>query len=275
MSTYEIKKSLGSGCFGEVFLAKKSGRCYAIKKVENTDPTAMQEIKILSSVRHPHIIRYFEHYIERGMMCIVLEYADEGTFERMIKTLSKREFNVWRVMEHLSSALEYLHSLRPKQVLHRDLKPDNILCVSVWCERRRGYYIDHKLADFGVAKLLNRDAQQAFYGAEYEGYPTYMAPEVYTDYETYSDKSDIWSLGCVLAFYINKGRHVFYSYQEIQYYGGDQDILNEDVYENYSQGLVELIFRMISPDPDERPTAREVNAETDLFNRKRRGSLVR
>ena len=44
--------------------------------------------------------------------------------------------------------------------------------------------ISFKLADFGVAKLLNRDAQEAYYGAEYEGAPTYMAPEVYDDHES-------------------------------------------------------------------------------------------
>ena len=80
MSGYEIKRSLGSGSFGEVFHAKKAGHCYAVKKVRNTDPTARQEIRILSSVKHPHIIKYFEHYMEGRMMCIVLEYADQGTF---------------------------------------------------------------------------------------------------------------------------------------------------------------------------------------------------
>ena len=129
MSDYEIKRSLGSGSFGEVFLAKKDGHCYAIKKVRNTDPTARQEIRILGSVSHPNIIKYFGHFWETGLMCI--EYADKGTFEKQVLgSLNREEYNVWRALDHLSSALEYLHGQHPQQILHRDLKPDNILGVN-------------------------------------------------------------------------------------------------------------------------------------------------
>ena len=81
------------------------------------------------------------------MMCIVLEYADRGTFEKKIleNKLSKEEYNVWRTIEHLSSALEYLHALRPKQVLHRDLKPDNILGVNTWSKVEKKHCIAFKL----------------------------------------------------------------------------------------------------------------------------------
>ena len=63
MSGYKMKKSLGSGSFGEVFMAEKDGKCFAIKKLKNTDPTAQQEIQILSSVNDPNIIKYFGHFL--------------------------------------------------------------------------------------------------------------------------------------------------------------------------------------------------------------------
>ena len=79
-SEYQIKRHLGSGYFGNVYLAKKGGRCYAIKKVVNTEMnTARQEIQILKRVDHRNIIKYYGHYMERSVLCIVLEYADKGT----------------------------------------------------------------------------------------------------------------------------------------------------------------------------------------------------
>ena len=193
MSDYRIVKVLGAGSFGSVYHARRNGNNYAIKKVENTCPTARQEIEILKKVEHEHIIKYYGNFWEEGKICIVLEYADQGTFEKKVKgKLLRKEFNVWRTMEHMASALAYLHSLRPKQILHRDLKPDNILGVNTWYKYERRHMICWKLADFGIAQLLNKYAQEAYYGAEFQDVATYMAPEVWRNFEQYSEKSDIW-----------------------------------------------------------------------------------
>ena len=123
MSGYKMKKSLGYGSFGEVFMAEKDGKCFAIKKLKNTDPTAQQEIQFLSSVNDPNIIKYFGHFWESGMMCIVLEYSDKGTFEKQVLgNIGTEEYNVWRALSNLSAGLQYLHAKRPNQILH--LKPD-------------------------------------------------------------------------------------------------------------------------------------------------------
>merc|ERR1719278_2166628 len=136
---YKILRHLGSGHFGDVFLAKKGGKCFAIKKVVNTEQnTAEQEIMILKQVDHPKIIKYYDHFMERNILCIVLEYADVGTMENGVKTHNLEEFNVWRATAHLSGALAYLHARRP-QILHHDLKPDNILGVKEWCKGSRAH----------------------------------------------------------------------------------------------------------------------------------------
>ena len=98
----------------------------------------------------------------------------------------------WRLICHILSALAYLYAMKPRPVLHRDLKPDNILGVTRWSLSENGYRTSWKLADFGIAKLLTKETQQAYYTAGYQGVPTYMAPEVWRDFRDYSDKSDVW-----------------------------------------------------------------------------------
>ena len=85
-NNYRIQKLLGSGHFGNVYLAEQGGKSFAIKKVVNTERnTAQQEIKILKQVDHGYIIKYYDHYMENKVLCIVLEYADVGTMENAVK----------------------------------------------------------------------------------------------------------------------------------------------------------------------------------------------
>ena len=244
---YDIKRRLGRGYFGEVYLAIKAGRCYAIKKVVNTEyNTAQQEIRILQEVNHPCIIKYYGHYMERNILCIVLEYADKGTLEQRVrrKRMMSAEVCTWRFIASLSSALEYLHTMSP-QVLHHDLKPDNVLGVNEPAlPPETGHQIAWKLADFGVAKMLTREAQEAYYGADKPGVPTYMGPEVLQNFESYSAASDMWSLGAVIAFLMRGGRHIFSCNEDVLNY---QPGLNfcEGTAENYSTDLQELVNSLL------------------------------
>jgi len=258
---YKMQRCLGSGHFGDVYLANKGGRSFAIKKVVNTEQnTAQQEIKILKQVDHEFIIKYFDHFMEDGVLCIVLEYADKGTMETAVKTHCNREYNIWRTIRHLSSALAYLHSRNP-QILHHDLKPDNILGVGEYDKEERCHLTTWKLADFGVAKMLTREAQEAYYGGDAPGVPVYMGPEVLMDFETYSASSDVWSLGLVIAFRMREGEHVFNCNDDVLYYepGMSSDmIFTDDCYDNYSPELIQLVFSMIETNPRNRPTAHYV-----------------
>jgi serine/threonine protein kinase len=183
-SKYDIKEELGRGSFGAVHLAieKGTGKNFAIKKVENFDPnTTNPEVGILKKIKHDFIIQYVESfYSQDGKLCIVMEYADRGTFESDVigAKVNKDEFCVWRVLGQMSSALDHLHKLQPDHVLHRDLKPVNILGLTVWSTKKNKNEFSYKIADFGIAKLLTKGAQGKYYAQTTAGTPIYMAPEV-------------------------------------------------------------------------------------------------
>ena len=125
---------------------------------------------------------------------------------------------------------------------------DNILGVGVYSKKERGHVTAWKLADFGIAKMLTREAQEAYYGGDAPGVPTYMGPEVLKDFDTYSASSDVWSMGLVIAFYMRNGRHVFNCNDDVLYYepGMASDmIFTDECYNNYSPELIQLVSSMI------------------------------
>ena len=96
--------------------------------------------------------------------------------------------------------------------------------------------------------MLTREAQEQYYGGDAPGVPTYMGPEVLRDFETYSSASDVWSLGCVIAFYMRGGKHVFNCNDDVLFYRpsmASDMIFNEERTNNYSSTLVELVCSMI------------------------------
>jgi serine/threonine protein kinase len=185
LGKYDMKEELGRGSFGAVFRAveKKTGKDFAIKQVENFDSNrSITEVSILKRVSHDNIIQYVEWFISPDglKLCIVMEFANKGTLENVAKKEGCRTegWCVWRFLCQMSHALNYLHTLKPHHILHRDLKPANILGKDVWDDEKRGNYVSWKIADFGIAKLLNKNAQGIYYGGNQAGTCCYMAPEV-------------------------------------------------------------------------------------------------
>jgi len=125
---------LGEGAFGKVYKVTKVGKVFAVKKVPNTDMDIRQEKELLEMVDHKFIIKYHDSYREGPLFCIEMEYADCGTMTSYLQDQAKlpktdtvqfKEYNVWRKLWHLSSALDYLHTL-PSPVMHRSAQ-HNIL----------------------------------------------------------------------------------------------------------------------------------------------------
>jgi hypothetical protein len=186
----ELDNLVGSGGHGKVYKGtiSDSGECVAVKKIPvKTGRLSKKfiklEIDILRQISHKNLIRYLgcKYSSKLKEYSIVLEYADGGSLESVIKT--KRRLTESTVSSVVLQALKGLHYLHSKKVIHRDLKPANILLTT------QGLV---KITDFGVsAQLLNMESMRT----SCVGTPYYSAPEV-IQVMPYSFQADIWSLGC-------------------------------------------------------------------------------
>lgn len=195
-SRYRRIKSIGKGSFGEAVLvrSKKDGKRYVAKTIDSTSMTSKEkrdvrnEIRILSAVEHPNIIRYHEHFEDGSLIFIIMEYADGGDLNSRIKEAKKqdppRPFDPNLAMFwflQICMALKYLHD---NHILHRDLKTANVFLTSKNVV---------KLGDFGISTMLQNTMACA---KTVCGTPYYFSPELCQS-KPYNNKSDVWALGVV------------------------------------------------------------------------------
>jgi len=127
-STKKLK--IGEGTFGKVYKMEENGEVFAVKEISALDPKAKREQAMLESVKHKHIIKYIRTFTEDDRLNIVMEFADRGSLTQMVQKAVRDpemlhlfdEQNIWRFLNQMSSALDYLHCHKPKRILHRDLK---------------------------------------------------------------------------------------------------------------------------------------------------------
>lgn len=267
-SSYEKLEHLGQGSFGAVYKVKRreSQQVFAMKEVKRTDPTAENEIEILKMVSHACIITYHESYVSPGSVHIVMEFADKGMLTSFIRNCDPMsaqwkdvygvEWSVWRFLAHISCGLDYLHTFVPERILHRDLKPDNILGVTEYSTTEQKTATFWKLGDFGIAKLLDEESQLEYYTENIRGTPIYMAPEVLKG-AAYTFSGDMWALGTVMSFWCNVGRHLFTDPGKVLEWPGGSSSLPKD----YSTDLRRLIATLLHPVAGRRPTAADVYNE--------------
>ena len=191
LSYYKIGRSIGHGAFGKVNIALHvlSGHIVAIKsfnKIKKTFPMnkILYEIKLLKKLRsHKNIIKYFEHFENEKHFFIVMENICGGNLLNAINKMSKfSESMAKNIFKQLIETIKYLHSIG---IVHRDIKPDNILLD-----------LDStiKLCDFGVSK----EVKEGQLLTDSCGTPAFVAPEILKDSPYNPYMTDIWSSGVVL-----------------------------------------------------------------------------
>ena len=185
---YSQKTTLGKGSFSSVYLGENiiSGQKVAIKKIniskfEKFRPHIISEINILKTINHPNIVSLIDNIIETKIIYIILEYCGLGDLAEFYKHTMVKEVYVKHYAKQILDGISYLHQ---KNIMHRDIKPHNILLSDI-------YTI--KITDFGFAKYdTTIDLTSTLCGS-----PIYMAPEI-MQCKKYNNKTDIWSFGIVI-----------------------------------------------------------------------------
>ncbi|CAB3410832.1 unnamed protein product [Caenorhabditis bovis] len=193
---YETIKHLGEGQFANVYLAKdfETGEVVAIKKIklgsreeakDGINRTALREIKLLKEIQHDNIIGLRDVIGHRTSIQLVFDFM-ETDLEQVVKdhSIILMPAHIKNITMQTLLGLEFLHA---HWILHRDLKPNNLLMNNMGRV---------KLADFGLAR---------FFGSPNKVYTHqvvtrwYRAPELLYGARSYGTGIDIWSIGCIVA----------------------------------------------------------------------------
>ena len=250
MENYEFLGNIGQGMSGKVYKArhKKENRFYAIKKlnfneINEKERIAIQdEVNLLKQLKHPNIVTYKDSFFDSdNCLNIVMVFCELGDMYTKIHKQKGEYFPEEQILLWLAQlclALSYVHD---KQILHRDIKTQNIFIQNEHTIR---------IGDFGIAKGYNQNQDL---GGSLIGTPLYMAPEVYNSSKKYSFRSDIWSLGCCIfemcnlknAFEAKSWNAVFVKVNK-----GQRAQLNS----RYSLDMKNLVDSMLSVNGKNRPT---------------------
>ncbi len=188
---YRKLKLLGKGSYGSVFLVKNiyTLKKYAMKKImlnSKTYNTCINELKIMKMVKSNYIIKIYDYFEKGRYLYIIMEYAPYGDLHSYIQRNKYRNKHIsYRSIKYIICSISKgLRDLHRNNIIHRDVKPSNILI----CEGKK-----IKIADFGISRIVKERHQMIYTKI---GTPYYMSPEVLNGYR-YSYSVDHWGLGCI------------------------------------------------------------------------------
>lgn len=202
-SKYKKLEKIGEGTYGEVFKAqnRRTGEIIALKKIrmesedEGIPSTAVREISILKQLDHPNIVHLHDVILTEISLTLVFEYLDQD-LKNYLDACGDKGIDDYTVKSFLFQLLQGIGYCHEHRVLHRDLKPQNLL-INMDGEL--------KLADFGLARGFGIPVRK--YTHEVVTL-WYRPPDVLLGSTKYSTQVDMWGIGCIFAEMVT-GRPLF------------------------------------------------------------------
>jgi len=249
---YQIENLLGGGGMGRVFLARDIilQRNVALKVIEQVIDDAkktgyfeqfLREAQAVAKLEHPNIVRVYDVVHSEGVVAIAMEYVRGGTLTDLIR--AEEEISIPEACRIISEAADGLHYAHENNLIHRDVKPANLMLNDK---------MQCKVVDFGATH--DKDKQEiSLYKGKIVGSPHFISPEVVKGREP-TPQSDIYSLGIVLwctlvkepPFTAKKRRDIYKKHLESKV----PNILK--LREEIPEGIKKLIDRCLKKEAEER-----------------------
>ena len=255
MENYEVINQIGHGNFGKIYkIKRKSDNKVLIWKeldyshmTEKEKEQIVNEVNILRELNHPNIVKYYDRIIDKNnsKIYIIMEYCEGGDISQLISKCKKNgeyisEEMIWKIFTQILKAVHAIHTHKQGIILHRDIKPSNI-----FLDKNNNI----KLGDFGLSRILSPELNFAY---SHVGTPYYMSPEQ-IDETKYNEKSDIWSLGCLL-YELAAFRPPFQAKNQIMLGMKIKSGKIERINKRYSNELWKCICSMLNINYEKRPS---------------------
>lgn len=251
--SYNRVRDIGSGAFGRAVLVRdQDGQLSVMRMVDVSRMDARQtgacveEVKMLSRLRHPYLIAYHETFMEGGLLCIVTDYAEGGDLSAKIAKVRKLDESLseHQILRWFAQAALGLKCMHDKAIPHRNLKSRNLFLTASGGLR---------VGDYGISKVLQRSLASACTNVNAVHY---LSPEICQDGPE-SFKGDVWAFGCILY----EMAALRLPFDEPNVAGLVLKIVRGPTPQfpkQYTGELRELCLSLLKRDPAKRPSTQEV-----------------
>lgn len=252
LGDFKLVRRLGKGGMGEVFLAQQISldRPAAIKLMskqlaarEDFVKRFYREARSMAKLDHPNAVRVYAVDQDHGLYYVAMEYVDGQSMQKWLSQLGK--LSVGDALHVILRSAEALREAHSRNMVHRDIKPDNIMLTA------KGQV---KVADFGLAKALDEEEMSMTASGTGLGTPYYMAPEQARNAKHVDGRSDIYALGVTLYHFLT-GKLPFEggsAYEIITAKEQGKSVPARKLNPEVTERLDLILEKMIAPKPDHR-----------------------